>query len=120
MLLVDTAIWVDHIRKSDDDLERLLDDEMVLVHPFVVGEIALGLMKNLDLVVARLRKLPAAPIVKPDEVIALVKKAKLQGSGIGYVDAHLLASTLLTPGTKLWTRDRRLQAAAQRLAIAAP
>lgn len=119
MFLVDTVIWVDHIRRPDSDLVWLLDNELVLVHPFVVGEIALGMMRNLDLFLAQLGKLQKALVAHPAEVLELIRNGGLAGSGIGYVDTHLLASTLLVPGAKFWTRDKRLKAVALRLSIAA-
>jgi predicted nucleic acid-binding protein len=119
MLLVDSTIWVDHIRRSDNDLVWHLESEMVLVHPFVVGEIALGQMKNLELFLARLNRLPKAVVASSMEVLALIQNRDLSGSGIGYVDAHLVASCLLMSDVRLWTRDKRLKAVAQRLSVAA-
>jgi predicted nucleic acid-binding protein len=119
MVLVDTAIWVDHIRRPEIGLVRLLESESVLVHPFVVGEIALGSMKNLSRFIALLSKLPKSVVARPTEVLELIKNGNLAGFGIGYVDTHLIASTLLVPGTSLWTRDKRLKTVAQRFSIAA-
>jgi predicted nucleic acid-binding protein len=119
MFLVDTAIWIDHIRRPDNDLVRLLNSELVLIHPFIVGEIALGRIKNLGMFLARLGKLPKAIVAHPTEVLEFIRNGDLAGSGIGYVDAHLAASTVLTPEARLWTRDKRLRAVAGRLSIAA-
>ena len=119
MLLVDTAIWVDHIRRPDTNLFRLLNSELVLIHPFVVGEIALGKIKNLGLFLANVGKLPKALVAHPTEVLEFIKNCDIAGSGIGYVDVHLAASTVLTPEARLWTRDKKLRAVAERLSIAA-
>jgi len=91
---------------------------MVLTHPFVIGEIALGFLRSRVTVLASLRKLPRATVARDAEVLALIDQAELVGSGIGYVDAHLLAAARLTPGTQLWTRDQRLHQAAMRLDLA--
>ena len=119
MILVDTAIWVDHLGKGDPLLEALLDADRVAMHAFVIGEIALGNLRDRDDTLEMLRGLPIVPIAEPDEVLAMLDTHALAGSGIGYVDAHLIASTLLADELRLWTRDKRLQAAAQRLGIAA-
>jgi predicted nucleic acid-binding protein len=116
-VLVDTSIWADHIDHSDSTLQILLDDDLVLIHPYVIGELAMGNLKQRDTVLRELKKLHGAVIAKDDEVLRFIVVHKLSGTGIGYIDAHLLASTQLTPETKLWTRDRRLREAAERLAL---
>jgi predicted nucleic acid-binding protein len=118
-LLADSAIWIDHIRKPNEDLARALRARRILAHPFVIGELALGSIKDRETVVASLHALPQAARARDAEVMDLVERQRLFGTGIGWVDAHLLASALLTPETQLWTRDRRLREAAERLGVAA-
>jgi hypothetical protein len=112
MILVDTSVWVDHLRRGDAGLAALLDDDLVLVHPFVIGEIACGVLSDRSRTLELLANLPAATSAESDEVLAFVEQHRLFGRGIGYIDAHLLASVALMPGSALWTRDRRLHAAA--------
>jgi predicted nucleic acid-binding protein len=116
-VLVDTSIWADHIDRSDSALQILLDHDLASIHPYVIGELAMGNLKQRDTLLRELKKLHGAVIAKDDEVLRFIVVQKLSGTGIGYVDAHLLASTQLTPETKLWTRDRRLREAAERLAL---
>ncbi|MFO1115513.1 MAG: PIN domain-containing protein [Beijerinckiaceae bacterium] len=119
MILVDTSIWVDHFRRSDRKLVDLLNSGEVLAHPFVIGEIALGVLRDRETVIGLLRDLPAAKTATDDEALAFISANRLQGRGVGYVDAHLLAATRLTPRAALWTRDRRLAEAAEDLNVAA-
>ena len=119
MILVDTSIWVDHLRFGEEWLVRLLDQSLVLIHPFVIGEIALGRLRQRALVMTLLQDLPSAIVATDAEVLGFIDRDSLSGFGIGYVDAHLLAATRLTGGARLWTRDKRLSAVAARLALAA-
>lgn len=119
MILVDTSIWIDHLRASDKRLVRLLDDGKVLAHPFVTGELALGNLRNRESVLGALQDLPQACVATETEVLRFIGEKSLFGMGIGYIDAHLLAAVLLTPGSLLWTRDKRLLTASTRLGIAA-
>jgi predicted nucleic acid-binding protein len=118
VILVDTSVWVDHLRTGDRVLGQLLDSGGVLGHRFVTGELALGNLRERDLVLSALRELPQATVASDDEVLHFIDRQALFGLGIGYVDAHLLAAVLLTLGAKLWTRDRRLKAAATQLGLA--
>jgi predicted nucleic acid-binding protein len=120
MILADTSVWIDHFRQSDPKLFDLLERDLVLMHPFVLGELAMGNLKDRELALARLSLLRATPVASPNEVLALVENRRLCGCGIGYIDAHLLAATLVADiaDLKLWTRDRRLQAAAEGLGVA--
>lgn len=118
MILVDTSVWVDHLRSSDAQLVDLLERAQVVMHPFVVGEIACGSLANRSTVLELLRDLPAATVAESDEVLAFIEHQALHGKGIGYVDAHLLASVALTGRAQLWTRDKRLLVAAQALGCA--
>lgn len=118
MILLDTSIWIDHLRHDEPRVVELLTDGQVLAHPFVVAEIALGSLARRSVVIEVLEALPQAPIALHREVMALIEGERLSGLGIGYIDVHLLASARLA-GAKLWTRDRRLHAAAERLGVAA-
>ncbi|MBE0691946.1 MAG: type II toxin-antitoxin system VapC family toxin [Aquamicrobium sp.] len=115
MFLVDTSVWIDHLRGGDDELARLLQTGLVATHPLVVGELAMGNLRARDTIIELLQALPQAVVASDDEVLAYVSRHRLFGLGIGYADAHLLASTQLTAGARLWTRDRRLRDAAGRL-----
>src|SRR3989339_1602227 len=117
MILVDTSVWIDHLRANDERLSQLLMDGQVLVHPFVTGELALGNLKNRDEVLMMMQDLPQATVATVAEVLGLIEVQNLFGLGIGYIDAHLLASVLLVPGSRLWTRDKRLLSAATQLGI---
>ena len=119
MLLVDSSVWIDHLRVADPALVRYLGEENVLCHAFVVGEVAMGSIRDRERTVARLNRLPIANEARHSEVMLLVEQERLFSRGLSWIDAHLLASTLITPGARLWTRDRRLHDAADQLAIAA-
>jgi predicted nucleic acid-binding protein len=118
VILVDTSVWVDHLRGADRALSALLDQGRVLMHPFVVGEIACGSLRARSAVLGLLRDLPSVPVAEDDEVLRFIEARALHGQGIGYVDAHLLAAVALTGSAKLWTRDKRLQALAGRSSLA--
>ena len=118
--MADTSIWIDHFRQTNATLERLLDADQVLGHPFVVGELALGNLPRRASLLRDLGDLPAAPLATHEEVMALIEAERLHGLGITYLDLHLLAATLLTLDAYLWTRDRRLSEVAARLGVAAP
>ena len=118
MTLADTSIWIDHLRKNDDNLTNALTESKVVCHPFIIGEIALGSLKDRSVVLNLLDELPSLPVATPSEVRLLVETRKLYSRGIGFVDASLVASCLLVPGTFIWTRDRRLQAIASEFRIA--
>ncbi|HKO06216.1 MAG TPA: PIN domain-containing protein [Alphaproteobacteria bacterium] len=118
MILVDTPVWVDHLRAGDKKLAGLLDAGRVLAHPFVIGELALGNLRQRDLVLNALRDLPQATVATDREILHFIARHTLFGLGIGYVDAHLLAAVRLMAGTSLWTRDKRLHDAAERLGMA--
>lgn len=118
MILLDISVWIDHLRHGEPRLIEFLADGQVLVHPFVVAEIALGSLTRRAVVIEVLEALPQAPIALHHEVMTLIEDERLYGLGIGYIDVHLLASARLS-GAPLWTRDRRLHAAADRLGVAA-
>jgi predicted nucleic acid-binding protein len=118
-ILADTSVWIDHFRRSDERLGALLARRAVVLHPFVLGELALGSDIKFRKVVDDLKDLPRVTVPDHDELLEFILQSRLSGSGIGYVDAHLLASALLTPDTRLWTRDKKLRVVAERLQIAA-
>ena len=118
MILVDTSVWIDHLRRGDEVLVQLLATGQVLAHPFVIGELALGNLHNRAVVLSALQDLPQAPVASNNEVLRFIDSNALFGIGIGYIDAHLLAAVRLLPGTMLWTRDKRLLAASIRLGLA--
>ncbi|MBC7586673.1 MAG: PIN domain-containing protein [Tardiphaga sp.] len=119
MLLIDTSIWIDHFRKQNARLSAALIRGDALMHAFVLGELALGREQRFAEIFKDLMDLPSAKIASPNEVLRLISRQALAGSGIGYVDAHLVASALLMPDVRLWTRDKRLRAVAERLSISA-
>jgi predicted nucleic acid-binding protein len=117
--LVDTSVWVDHLRAGDKRLAELLEAGSVLAHPFVIGELALGDLKQRDVILTSLHDLPQAAVATEPEVLHFIEQHRLFGAGIGYVDAHLLASVRLTDGARLWTREKRLAEVAHELDLAA-
>ena len=119
MILVDTPVWVEHLRRGLPRLATLLQEGEVLIHPWVIGELACGHLRNRADVLELLQGLPAAVVASDSEVLLLIEREQLMGRGIGYVDAHLLASTKLSH-TKLWSQDRRLDAVAQERGLAMP
>jgi len=119
LILVDTSVWIDHLCYGDSTLANLLNTGRVLAHPFVIGELALGNLQQRDVILNTLNDMPRAKIATDEEVLAFINQNKLYGLGIGYIDAHLLTSVRLTPGSLLWTQDKRLCAAANRLGLLA-
>lgn len=118
MMLVDTSVWVDHLRGGNRRLQASLETDSVLIHPLVIGELACGSLRDRSEVLTLLSKLPQAATADHDEVLRLVEQPKLFGTGIGWIDAHLLTSALLT-GAVIWTQDKRLSKTARQLRIAA-
>jgi predicted nucleic acid-binding protein len=118
MILADSAVWIDHLRAADEPFAAALESETIVGHPFVTGEVALAGLQNRSAVIWRLRRLEQLPLARPEAVLTLIESQALSGAGIGYVDAHLLASVRLVPGTWLWTRDKRLRAQAERFGFA--
>lgn len=108
MILVDTSVWIDHLRIGDEKLASLLDSNLVLTHPFVVGELACGNLRNRESMLGLLQALPQATVATDTEVLFFIERHALMGRGIGYIDAHLLASASLSNTARLWTRDARL------------
>ena len=118
MILVDTSVWVDHLRDGAPALAAVLEQGSVLMHPFVLGELACGNLKNRGEVLRLLGDLPAAPVATDPEALNYIERSALMGRGIGYVDVHLLASAALAGAARLWTRDKRLAAVAADLKLA--
>jgi predicted nucleic acid-binding protein len=118
LILVDTSVWIDHLRLAFLPLAAALKDELVLVHPFVIGELACGNLKDRDEVIALLAKLPQPVVAGHEEVLAFIESRRLMERGIGYIDAHLLASAALSDNVRLWTNDKRLRSAAADLHLA--
>jgi hypothetical protein len=117
LILADTTVWAGHFRRADGDLVRLLGDGQVVTHPFVTGALALGDPEPGSEAVSMLRALPRAATASESELLAFVAHARLAGTGLGFVDVHLLAACRLTPGVLLWSRDRRLADHAGRLGV---
>ncbi|HEV7569974.1 MAG TPA: type II toxin-antitoxin system VapC family toxin [Thermoanaerobaculia bacterium] len=117
MILVDTSVWIDHLRTSIALLREALEAEEVLVHPFIIGELACGEMKQRSEVLGLLATLPSSVVATNEETLHFIERHRLMGKGIGYIDAHLLASVTLTDGAQLWTRDKRLAGIAAELKI---
>ncbi|MEP6815709.1 MAG: type II toxin-antitoxin system VapC family toxin, partial [Marmoricola sp.] len=114
----DTSVWIDHLRSGDPELGVLLQDGRALAHPCVTGELALGHLSRRTEILGLLHNLPQAQPATDLEVLTLIDNHQLFGLGIGYVDAHLLAATMLTTGARLWTRDKRLAAVATQAGLA--
>jgi predicted nucleic acid-binding protein len=119
MILADTSVWIDHFRSSDPELQRRLNNDEIVMHPFVVGELALGPLPNRRSTLAYLDHLPRVRTVQQDEVRQMVEARSLHNRGIGLIDAHLIASVLIGTGMQLWTRDTCLRRIAKGLGILA-
>ena len=116
MLLVDTSVWVRHLREGDPALEKLLNNGEVMCHPYIVGELACGNLKNRNEVLLLLQLLPPATLAHHEEVLQFIEENQLMGKGLGYIDVHLSASAVLT-GVQMWTYDRRLNEMNEALGI---
>ena len=117
MILVDTSVWVDHLRAGVPALGAALERGEILTHPFVLGELACGSLKNRGEVLRLLGDLPAAPMATDTEALDFIERRVIMGRGIGYIDVHLLASVVLAGAAQLWTRDKRLAAVAKDLKL---
>ena len=119
MVLVDTSVWVAHLRAGSRILEGLLLDGEVLGHPFVIGELACGNLANRKEILSLLAALPSAQVIEFEEFLSFIDRHRLMGRGIGFVDIHLLASSILA-GSPLYTADKRLRTEARRMGLAYP
>ena len=119
MILADTTVWIDHFRATDPNIERLVDRLELYMHPFVIGELAMGSIADRQRAISAWREFPMAKVLRHEDLLALVEQHRLYSRGIGYTDANLLASVLTTSGMQLWTRDKRLFGLASEMGVAA-
>lgn len=119
MILADTSVWIDHFRKRDAELHRQLYLNNISIHPFIVAELVLGNLPNRRKTIADLDLLPMVKVAQMGEVRSMIEAHSLFRRGIGLVDAHLIASTLITPHTMFWSRDKSLRDIAEKLGIGA-
>ena len=117
MYLVDTSVWINHFCEADPALIAALDGELVVSHTNIIGEIALGSLKDRALILTMMRDLPALPSAEDIEVQQMIESQRLYGRGIGYIDAHLLAAALIDATVRLWTADKRLARVAEEFGI---
>ena len=117
MILVDTSVWVDHLRRAESALVSALEAGQVLMHPFILGELACGNLKRRTEVLSLMRELPQAPMATEQEAHHFIDGRRLMGRGIGYIDVHLLASVVLSGSARLWTRDKSLWIVARDFAL---
>ena len=117
MVIVDTSIWVTHLRQGSRQLEKLLMSAEVMCHPFIIDELACGHLKNRNEIISLLQSFPMAPTIEFDEFLFFIDRNHLMGKGVGFVDVHLLASAQLT-GVPMWTADKRLKSATDQLELA--
>jgi len=117
MVLVDTSVWIEYFRKGNPLLEELLNNADVAIHPFIIGELACGTIKNREEVLNLLQTLDSSPEISLQELLHFIEINKLQGKGIGFIDVHLIASSLLSD-CKLWTNDKKLHNISQKMGIA--
>jgi hypothetical protein len=118
MILVDSSVWIHHLRAGEPRLVELLNTGRALAHPFVIGELACGNLKNRKTVLSLLQDLPAVPVATDDEVLFFIERHGLMARGMGYVDVHLLSAVSLAGTARLWTRDKRLCAIAESMRLA--
>jgi predicted nucleic acid-binding protein len=118
MILVDTSVWIDHLRSPNRALADALEREVIGIHPFVIGELACGNLRNRRELLALWANLPSSPRATEIEALSFIEHHRLMGIGLGFIDVHLLASAALGSSTRLWTRDRQLDAVARKLGLA--
>lgn len=117
MILVDTSVWIHHFRRTEPQLVDALNRDEVLTHPFVVGELACGNLRNRREILELLGRLPSAPVATQEEVLKFIENRTLMRRGIGFIDVHLLASAALSDTARLWTKDKRLNQVARSLKL---
>jgi len=117
MILADTSDWIDHFRTGNADMSKLLTQRQIAMHPFIVAELALGSLRDRARALSYLDMLPQVRVAQLDEVRQMIEARSLYSQGIGLIDAHLIASVFLNPGTLLWTKDKRLRGIATALGI---
>jgi predicted nucleic acid-binding protein len=113
LILADTSVWIDHLRSGNRELQKLLEQGQIVIHPFVIAELALGSLRGPARMLALLDLLPQAPVARMEEVRLAIESRHLYNHGIGLIDAHLIASCLIHQSTRLWTRDKRLRNVAE-------
>ncbi|MGH8035829.1 MAG: type II toxin-antitoxin system VapC family toxin [Lysobacterales bacterium] len=118
MILVDTSVWIDHLRSGSTELSALLIKLEVLMHPLVIGEVACGNLNNRALVLKLMRGLPQVKVATDAETLYFIEQRRLMGRGMGYIDAQLLAAAAMTPPCKIWTRDKNLDRITSELGLA--
>jgi len=119
VILVDTSVWIDHLRKAEVKLQELLQNDEVVTHPLVRLELALGSIANREKLLSDLSLLPQVPVAETEELFTLLERRKLHNRGIGVTDLHLIASSLIGKSLSIWTRDRRLREIAEELGLRA-
>jgi predicted nucleic acid-binding protein len=119
VILADTSIWIDHLRGRKPEMQALLSDGRIAMHPYVIAEIALGSLQHRQRTFALMESLWRVSVANLDEVRSMIEAHKLYSQGIGLTDAHLIASCLITPGVALWTRHTNLQRVAAALGVQA-
>ena len=117
MILADTSVWIDHLRSGDKELHKRLSRGEIVIHPYIIAELALGPLKERSKTLALLDLLPHLRVAQLNEIRTLIEARRLYVLGIGLTDAHLIASVLINPPTLLWTRDKQLRSAAEALGI---
>jgi predicted nucleic acid-binding protein len=117
LILADTSIWIDHLRSGNKEMRRHLDQGQIVIHPFIIAELALGSLKERTKTLALLDLLPQVRMAQSSELRLMIEARRLYNLGIGLTDAHLIASVLIDAPTRLWTRDKRLRQAAEALGI---
>ena len=117
MILADTSVWIDHLRWGNDELRKQLDDGQIVIHPFIITELALGSLEKRTQTLALLDLLPQVQVAQLSEVRLAIEARRLYNLGIGLTDAHLIASIFINPPTLLWTKDKRLRKAAEAFGI---
>ena len=120
LIIVDTSVWVDRLHRPDATLDMHVRKRTAMMHPMALGELACGMFSDRDRRFRTWRSLPRAPVHDHDEVVEWIESERLMGRGIGFIDAHLLYSTVRRPGTRLWTHDKRLEGLARRFGVAHP
>jgi predicted nucleic acid-binding protein len=118
VILADTSLWIEQLRRPNGPLTAALDAGLVVIHPFVIGELACGHLRNRRTLLELWSDLGSVPTATDDEALRFIERHALAGTGLGYIDIHLLASTALVGDARLWTHDRPLAAAATRLNLA--
>ena len=116
MVLVDTSVWISHLRHGNSRLQKLLQDNKVVSHPFIIGELACGNIGNRIEIISLMQSLPMLDVVENEELLLFIENNKMMGSGIGFIDVHLMAAAMLA-GTSLWTYDKKLKLACSHLNI---